>query len=98
MLAETLLLANRAQEVSPLITPVLQSAKQGMLGHYLPELFRLQGEAAKAMGDWKQAVALYRAAIDSASQMRARELESRAIVALERSGSLEAGSREKDAS
>jgi class 3 adenylate cyclase/tetratricopeptide (TPR) repeat protein len=96
--AETLLLANRPQEVIPLIKPVLETAQQGMLGHYLPELFRLQGEAAKAMGDWKHAIALYRTAIDAASHMRAKELESRAIVALERSGSLEPAAREKDAS
>jgi class 3 adenylate cyclase/tetratricopeptide (TPR) repeat protein len=96
--AEALLLAKRPQEVFKVIKPVLETAQQGMSGHYLPELFRLQGEAAKAIGDWKQAVALYRTAIDTASQMRAKELESRAIVALERSGSREAGAREQDAS
>jgi class 3 adenylate cyclase/tetratricopeptide (TPR) repeat protein len=96
--AETLLLAQRPQEVLHIIKPVLETAEQGMLGHYLPELFRLQGEAAKTMGDWKQAVALYRTAIDSASHMGAKELERRAIVGLERSGSVEAGSRQQDAS
>jgi predicted ATPase/class 3 adenylate cyclase len=97
-LAETLLLAKRPQEVFQVIEPVLAIAKQGELGHYLPELFRLQGEAAKAMGDWKRAVALYRSAIASASHMHAKELEGRAIVALERSVSSEAAAREKDAS
>ena len=96
--AETLLLAQRPQEVLHIIKPVLETAEQGMLGHYLPELFRLQGEAAKTMGDWKQAVAPYRTAIDSASHMGAKELERRAIVGLERSGSVEAGSRQQDAS
>jgi tetratricopeptide (TPR) repeat protein len=97
-LAETLLLANRPQEVFQVTEPVLELAKHGALGHYLPELFRLQGEAAKAQGDWKRAVALYRTAIASASEMHSKVLEGRAIAALERSVSSEAAAREKDAS
>ena len=97
-LAETLLLAKRPQEVFQIVRPALETAKHGMLGHYVPELFRLQGEAAKAMGDWKRAVALYRAAIESASQMGAKELERRAVVALEQSNINDATTDEKDAS
>ena len=98
MLAETLLLANRPQEISQVVTPILEVTRRGMLGHYVPELFRLQGEGAKAMGDWKRAVALYRTAIEAASHMGAKELERRAAVALERSGTVETNAGDNDAS
>jgi class 3 adenylate cyclase/tetratricopeptide (TPR) repeat protein len=98
MLAETLLLANRPQDVFQVVTPVMETARRGVLGHYVPELFRLQGEAAEAMGDWKRAVALYRAAIERASQMGATRLERRAVAALERASLIETSAGEKDAS
>jgi hypothetical protein len=61
----------------------LEFAAQNSTGHYVPELFRLQGEAARIQGDWDRAVALYRAAVEASRQSGAKELEARAVQALE---------------
>jgi class 3 adenylate cyclase/tetratricopeptide (TPR) repeat protein len=83
MFAETLLLAKRPREVFPIIEAALETARAGHLGHYVPELYRLQGEAARVMGDWDRAVAFYKRAIERAREMGAAELERRAAAALE---------------
>lgn len=85
VLAETLLLANRPEEVTPAVDAALRVARSGAVGHYEPELFRWQGEAAKAMGDRGRAIGFYQAAIESARRTGAKALELRAASALERS-------------
>jgi class 3 adenylate cyclase len=86
MLAETLLLANRPEEVSWAVEAALQVTRPGMLGHYEAELFRFQGDAAGVMRDREGAVASYRSAIDSAQRTGAKVLEERATSALEQLG------------
>ncbi len=86
MLAETLLLAHRPDEVSPAIEAALRVTEPGALRHHEAELFRLQGEAAQAMGDDPRARAYYRAGIDRARRVGARPLELRLASALERMG------------
>lgn len=83
MHAETLLLVGRPEEVEGVVAPALEMATENSLGHYTPELFRLQGEAVRIQGDWNRAVALYRAAVEAARQSGAKELEARALQALE---------------
>jgi len=84
VLAETLLLANRPQEVSPVMEEALAVARADMQGHYEPELFRMQGEAAKAMGNTDRASAFYRKGIESAQRMGAKALQLRSAVGLAR--------------
>lgn len=81
--AETLLLANRPQEVLRIIKPVIETSRDGFQRHCLPELFRLQGEAARAMGDWDRAIAFYREAVKEARETEAKLLEARATSAIE---------------
>jgi len=85
MHAETLLLAGRPAEVEGAVTPTLELAAQSGLGHYLPELFRLWGEAARLMGETDRAVALYQAAVEAARGTGAGWLEARALEAINRS-------------
>lgn len=82
MCAETLLLAGQPHEVFPLIEGALEIATNGPLRHYVPEMYRLQGEAARVIGDWNRAVAFYNRAIESAQQTGVKGLEQRAIAAL----------------
>jgi tetratricopeptide (TPR) repeat protein len=86
VLAETLILANRPQEVSPAMEETLAIARADMQGHYEPELFRMQGEAAKALGDRDRASAFYRRGIESAQRMGAKGLQLRSAVGLARLG------------
>ncbi len=85
MHAETLLLAGRPDEVEGVVAPTLELAAKSRLGHYLPELFRLQGEAARLLGDSGRAAAFYEAAVETARQMSAGLLEARALEAITRS-------------
>jgi class 3 adenylate cyclase/tetratricopeptide (TPR) repeat protein len=86
VLAETLILANRPQEVAPAMEETLAIARADMQGHYEPELFRMQGEAAKAMGDRDRASAFYRRGIESAQRVGAKGLQLRSAVGLARLG------------
>jgi class 3 adenylate cyclase len=83
MLAETLLLANRPQEVAPAVEAALRYARDGMLGHYEPELFRLQAESARATGHGERAESLYRTAIEGARRADAKILVLRSEAAME---------------
>ncbi|HXJ23951.1 MAG TPA: AAA family ATPase [Polyangia bacterium] len=83
MHAETLLLAGRPGEVDGVVVPALELAAQNSMGHYVPELFRLQGEAARAQGDWHRAAGLYHAAVEASRLVGARGLETRALQALQ---------------
>jgi tetratricopeptide (TPR) repeat protein len=83
-LAETLLLAGRPEEVAPAIDAALAQAQRGRLGHFQPELLRLQGEAFSVMGDAERAKNWYRQALDAADRMGARALAERARSALGR--------------
>jgi class 3 adenylate cyclase/tetratricopeptide (TPR) repeat protein len=85
MLAETLLLANRPEEVSPTVQAALQIARPGMASHYEADLLRLQGDAAKVMGDRSRATVFYQRAVESARRVGAKTLESRSAAALQRS-------------
>lgn len=82
MHAETLLLANRPEQVAEVVSPVLELSAQLQLRHYVPELYRLEGEAARRLGDWDGAVTLYRKAVEAARGMNAQGLEQRAAAAL----------------
>ncbi len=84
MLAETLLLASRPQEVFREAEAVLAEASVGKQRHLESELFRVQGEAAKAMGDVSRAVSFYRRGIESARAIGGRLLELRSRLALAR--------------
>jgi class 3 adenylate cyclase len=81
--AETLLLAGHPEQVDAVVTPALELAAQNGLGHCVPELFRLQGLAARMQGDRERAVSLHRAAADASRRMGARALEARALQGLE---------------
>jgi hypothetical protein len=91
VLAETLLLAGRPEEVFVPLQDTLAAARRDKQRHLEAELFRLQGEAAKAMGDIDRSIGFYRQAMDSARALGARMLELRAGLALARGG----GARER---
>src|SRR5260370_34621085 len=93
MLAETLLLASRPEEVFRLAEAVFPEAQGGKRRHLESELFRIQGEAARAMRDVSQAVSFYRRGIESARSIGARLLELRSLLALAR---LTGGAEERD--
>jgi hypothetical protein len=92
MLAETLLLANRPEAVFRVVEDALAITQQGKQRHTEPELWRLQGEAARALGNPKQAATFFRQGIDRARSMGARLLELRCALALTR---LVGGSEER---
>jgi class 3 adenylate cyclase/tetratricopeptide (TPR) repeat protein len=83
MFAETLLLANRPHEVAPSVEAALRITRAGTIGHYEPELFRLQAEAARTTGNSDRAASLYRAAIDGARRVEAKMLELRSTAAMD---------------
>jgi tetratricopeptide (TPR) repeat protein len=87
LLAETLVLAGRPEEAFGLMEETLTAAKRLKARHLEAELFRLQGEAAKAMGDGSRAAGFYKQAIESARSVSARLLELRASLGLARVGS-----------
>ena len=86
MLAETLLLASRPAEVFPIMEAALESARVGKQRHLESELFRMQGEAANALGAVQKAANFYRQAIESAQSVGGRLLELRATLGLARIG------------
>jgi ATP/maltotriose-dependent transcriptional regulator MalT len=82
MHAEALLVAGRPAEALALAEEVLSFARAGGQRHGEPELYRVQGRAAQALGDAERARALYRRAIASARDMAARLFELRAALDL----------------
>jgi ATP/maltotriose-dependent transcriptional regulator MalT len=82
MHAEALLLAGRPAEALAVADEVLTLARAGSQRHGEPELFRVQGRAAQALGDGERARMLYRRAITSAREMGARLFELRAALEL----------------
>jgi tetratricopeptide (TPR) repeat protein len=86
MLAETLLLARRPEDALRAAQDALEVAREGKIRHGEPELFRLQGDAAKAMGKSAEAAAFYRRGIESSRAMRAKFLELRCALGLARLG------------
>ena len=88
ILAETLLLAGRPEEIFGALEDTLAAARRGKQAHLVAELFRFQGEAAKDMGDISRATGFYRQAIESARSVGARLLELRATLGLARVGSM----------
>jgi tetratricopeptide (TPR) repeat protein len=89
MHAETLLWSGRAEDAFRVAGDALAVARLGKQRHGEPELLRLQGEAAAAMGDRAGADARFREAITSARSMGALLLELRAALALTRLTSAE---------
>jgi class 3 adenylate cyclase/tetratricopeptide (TPR) repeat protein len=84
MHAEALLLASRPEEAFTVLQDALAIVQRDRQHHGEPELYRLQGEAAKALGNTELAAALFRRAIDRARVMGARLLELRSVLALAR--------------
>jgi predicted ATPase/class 3 adenylate cyclase len=82
MHAEALLVAGRPAEALTVAEDVLSFARAGGQRHGEPELYRVQGRAAQALGDAERARALYRRAIASAREMAARLFELRAALDL----------------
>jgi class 3 adenylate cyclase/tetratricopeptide (TPR) repeat protein len=82
MLAEVLIAAERPQEVFAIAEAALAITRKGEVRHLEPELLRLQGEAARALGDPRRASAFYREAVESARAVGASALERRAESAL----------------
>jgi class 3 adenylate cyclase len=86
ILGETLILAGHPEAVAPAIAEALAIARAGSLAHYEPEIHRIEGDAALALGDRDGAAAAYHRAIESARGTGARALELRAASALDRLG------------
>jgi len=80
--AEVLILAGRPKDVFSVVEETLAVTRPGKQGHYESDLFRLEAEAALALGDRAGAMSLYRIAIDGARQTGARTLELRATMGL----------------
>jgi class 3 adenylate cyclase/tetratricopeptide (TPR) repeat protein len=84
MLADTFLLGHRPEDAFRITQDALAIARIGDNRHGEPELFRLQGDAAAAMGNTEKAAASYRQGMDSSRLTRARLLELRCGLALAR--------------
>jgi len=82
MLAETLLLARRPADVFEVAERALEITRIGKQRHCEPELFRLEGDAAKALGNSAQAAGFYREGLASARSMGGGLLELRCALAL----------------
>jgi ATP/maltotriose-dependent transcriptional regulator MalT len=82
--AETLLLAGKPEQVFRVAEDALAITGSGKQGYYESDLFRLQGDAATAMGDSERAAAFYRRGIELARATGARYLELRSAVGLVR--------------
>jgi tetratricopeptide (TPR) repeat protein len=80
ILAQTLLMAKRPEEVAPTIEAALRITLPGRLGHYASELWRLQGEAALALGESERAQLLLRTAREEAAKTGATALLQRALA------------------
>ena len=84
MYVELLLLANQPEKVFDVAEAALAITRPGAVVHMEPELLRLQGDAALALGDRRRAIASYKASLASAQATGAVVLERRAASALER--------------
>lgn len=84
MHAESLLLAQQPEEAQAILRSALTVTRADLQQHCQPELYRLQGEAARALGQREPASELFRSAIEGARAMAARLLELRATLALAR--------------
>jgi len=85
LLAEALLLAGKPNDVFPVIEDALAKMERGGHRHCEPELFRLQGEACRALGETDRATAFFRRGIESARSIGAKSLELRAVASLNQS-------------
>jgi predicted negative regulator of RcsB-dependent stress response len=83
VVAETLLLADRADEVVPLVEAAFRISRPGRLGHYESELLRIEGDAAKSLGDSDRATERYRSAVEVARRAGATAFEARARASLD---------------
>jgi predicted ATPase/class 3 adenylate cyclase len=84
MHAEVLLLAHRPEEATRVLQDAVTIVQRDRQQHGEPELYRLLGEAAKAMGQTGDALTFFRRGIDAARAMGARLLELRAVLGLAR--------------
>jgi hypothetical protein len=84
MLAQTLLLATRPQDVFPVAEVTLQTARNGGQLHLEAELLRVQGDAAAAMGDKVRAATFYRQGVERARSKGGQLLQLRSTLALAR--------------
>jgi predicted ATPase/class 3 adenylate cyclase len=85
MHAETLLLARQPERAFDVAREALDVVRGGRQRHGEPELYRLQGNAAGALGNRELSASLYRQGIDCARSMGARLLELRCALALAQS-------------
>jgi len=84
MHAEVLLLAHRPEEATRILNDAVTIVQRDRQQHGEPELYRLLGEAAKAMGRTGEALTFFRRGIAAAQAMGARLLELRAVLGLAR--------------
>jgi class 3 adenylate cyclase len=84
MLCETLLLAGKPKEALAVAERVFVVTAEGAQHHCEPELYRLQGEAALALGEPERAAEYFRCGVRSARSMEARSLELRCALSLHR--------------
>jgi class 3 adenylate cyclase/tetratricopeptide (TPR) repeat protein len=84
LLAQTLLLSGEPAEVFRVAEAALAITRPSRQDDYEPEVYRLQGEAANALGDRDRAIAFCREGIASARSRGAKALELRSAIALAR--------------
>jgi tetratricopeptide (TPR) repeat protein len=84
MLAEILLLARRPEIAFEIVQNALRIARTGKIRHGQPELLRLQGDAARAMGKLEEAAAYYREGLQISNSTGARFFGLRCALALAR--------------
>jgi tetratricopeptide (TPR) repeat protein len=86
MHAETLLLAHQPEQALDVARRALDGMRQREQHHGEPELYRLQGEALRVLGNAELSFSLFRQGLDTARAMGARLLALRCALALVRSG------------
>jgi hypothetical protein len=84
MLAEVLVLAGKPENALSVTQDALEITRLGSIRHGEPELLRIQGRAAEAMGNMEHAADLYREGIQISHSTGARLFELRCAVALVR--------------
>jgi predicted ATPase/class 3 adenylate cyclase len=82
MHAEALLLAAKPEAAFRVLADALTVVQRDKQHHGEPELYRLQGEAANALGEPEHAAALFRRGVERARALGARLLELRSVLAL----------------
>jgi predicted ATPase len=82
LLAEALLLAGRPAEVFDVVQATFDISRKGGQRHCEPELHRLRGQAAAALGDANGAERSFREGIESARAMGTKSLELRSAMDL----------------